>query len=80
MQRFRVGFASSFQIITKFLPKNDSPIAKRLLLERLNKNLKHFLGPRGPLVLPSVGPSVPSRPSRKKNLDHYIQAYMPYES
>ena len=30
---------------------------------------RDFLGPRGPLVLPSVGPSV--RPSvRKKNLDH----------
>ena len=45
--------------------------------------IANFLGPRGPLVLPSVGPSVPSRPSRpsrKKNLDHYIQAYMPYES
>ena len=28
-----------------------------------------FLGPRGPLVLPLVGP-VPSRPSRAKNLDH----------
>ena len=40
-------------------------------------NSKTFLGPRGPLVLPSVGSFVPSR---KKNLDHYIQAYMPYES
>ena len=30
-----------------------------------------FLGPRGPLVLPSVGSFVrPVRPSRKKNLDH----------
>ena len=32
-----------------------------------------FLGPRGPLVLPSVGPS---RPSRNKNLDHlYTSIY-----
>ena len=29
-----------------------------------------FLGPRGPLVLPSVGPSRPVRPVCKKNLDH----------
>ena len=29
-----------------------------------------FLGPRGPLVLPSVGPSPSVRPSRTKNLDH----------
>ena len=30
-----------------------------------------FLGPRGPLVLPSVGLFVrPVHPSRKKNLDH----------
>ena len=36
-----------------------------------------FLGPREPVVLPSVGLSV--RPVCKKNLDH-IQAYMPYES
>ena len=41
-----------------------------------------FLGPRGPLVLPSVGPSVrPSvRPSARKIWITYIQAYMPYES
>ena len=30
--------------------------------------IANFLGPRGPLVLPSVGPSV--RPVRAKNLDH----------
>ena len=36
-----------------------------------------FLGPRGPLVLPSVGPSV--RPSALKIWITYIQAYMPYE-
>ena len=35
----------------------------------LKKAFTIFLGPRGPLVLPSVGP-VPSRPSRAKNLDH----------
>ena len=30
-----------------------------------------FLGPQGPLVLPSVGPVRPSvRPVRAKNLDH----------
>ena len=29
---------------------------------------EQFLGPRGPLVLPSVGPSV--RPVHAKNLDH----------
>ena len=29
-----------------------------------------FLGPRGPLVLPSVGPSRPSRPMCAKDLDH----------
>ena len=39
-----------------------------------------FLGPRGPLVLPSVGPSVPSVPSARKIWITYIQAYMPYES
>ena len=38
-----------------------------------------FLGPRGPLVLPLVGP-VPSRPSALKIWITYIQAYMPYES
>ena len=31
----------------------------------------YFLGPQGPLVLPSVGLFVrPVRPSRKKNVDH----------
>ena len=40
---------------------------------------KAFLGPRGPLVLPLVGP-VPSRPSALKIWITYIQAYMPYES
>ena len=30
----------------------------------------HFLGPRGPLVLPLVGPVRPVRPVRAKNLDH----------
>ena len=41
-----------------------------------------FLGPRGPLVLPSVGSSrpVPSRPCALKIWITYIQAYMPYES
>ena len=29
-----------------------------------------FLGPRGPLVLPLVGPVRPVRPVRAKNLDH----------
>ena len=29
----------------------------------------NYLGPRGPLVLPLIGP-VPSRPVRAKNLDH----------
>merc|ERR1711994_546262 len=40
-----------------------------------------FLGPRGPLVLPLMGP-VPSRPIRPalKIWITYIQAYMPYES
>ena len=42
-----------------------------------------FLGPRGPLVLPSVGsfvrPVRPVRPARKMWIT-YIQAYMPYES
>ena len=38
-----------------------------------------FLGPRGPLVLPLVNP--PARPPVcAKNLDTYIQAYMPHES
>ena len=41
---------------------------------------RDFLGPRGPLVLPSVGPSVPSVPSARKIWITYIQAYMPYES
>ena len=35
-----------------------------------------FLGPRGPLVLPSMGPV---RPALKIWIT-YIQAYMPYES
>ena len=40
-----------------------------------------FLGPRGPLVLPLVGPVRPSvRPSALKIWITYIQAYMPYES
>ena len=38
-----------------------------------------FLGPRGPLVLPSVGSFVPSRPSARKICITYIQAYMPYD-
>ena len=38
---------------------------------------KFLLGPRGPLVLPSVGSSVPSA---RKIWITYIQAYMPYES
>ena len=38
-----------------------------------------FLGPRGPLVLPLVDPAVRT-PVRAKNLDTYIQAYMPHES
>ena len=42
-------------------------------------SLSLFLGPRGPLVLPSVGP-VPSVPSAIKIWITYIQAYMPYES
>ena len=29
-----------------------------------------FLGPRGPLVLPLIGPVRPVRPVRAKNLDH----------
>ena len=41
--------------------------------------LEPFLGPRGPLVLPLVGPSVrPVRPARKIWIT-YIQAYMLYE-
>ena len=36
-----------------------------------------FLGPRGPLVLPLIGPA---RPSALKIWITYIQAYMPYES
>ena len=36
-----------------------------------------FLGPRGPLVLPSVGSFV--RPARKIWIT-YLQAFMPYES
>ena len=39
-----------------------------------------FLGPRGPLVLPLVGPVRPVRPSALKIWITYIQAYMPYES
>ena len=44
-------------------------------------SLQVFLGPRGPLVLPLIGP-VPSRPvpSALKIWITYIQAYMPYES
>ena len=38
-----------------------------------------FLGPRGPLVLPLVDPYTRT-PVRAKNLDTYIQAYMPHES
>ena len=41
--------------------------------EVFNATTVNFLGPRGPLVLPSMGP-VPSRPVRPsvraKNLDH----------
>ena len=38
-----------------------------------------FLGPRGPLVLPLVNPYTRTS-ARAKNLDTYIQAYMPHES
>ena len=48
------------------------------LLFNSSFNGRDFLGPRGPLVLPSVGPSV--RPSARKIWITYIQAYMPYES
>ena len=41
-----------------------------------DKKLKPFLGPRGPLVLPSMGPV----PSALKIWITYIQAHMPYES
>ena len=40
------------------------------------KRYKGFLGPRGPLVLPSMGPV---RPALKIWIT-YIQAYMPHES
>ena len=40
----------------------------------LPKMFSVFLGPRGPLVLPSVGSSVPSA---RKIWIAYIQAYMP---
>ena len=42
--------------------------------------LRTFLGPRGPLVLPSMGPVPSVRPSALKIWITYIQAYMPYES
>ena len=55
--------------ITKDCAKQDTSLDS-------SKNIAYyvhvdFLGPRGPLVLPSVGSFVrPVRPSRKKNVDH----------
>ena len=63
--------------------KQDDPTSYSeclsLSLNDEDKLLFLFLGPRGPLVLPLVGP-VPSRPSALKIWITYIQAYMPYES
>ena len=42
-------------------------------------NHSPFLGPRGPLVEPSIFPSRPVRPQQFFQ-SSYIQAYMPYES
>ena len=42
----------------------SQPFAKAIIHLQ---GLKQFLGPRGPLVLPLVGPV---RPVRAKNLDH----------
>ena len=59
---------------TKQVKQSDSNVLLLFyLLRNISMELILFLGPRGPLVLPSVGPSV--RPSvrssvRKKNLDH----------
>ena len=52
-----------------------------MMLQGGHLRIATFLGPRGPLVLPLVGP-VPSRPVRPalKIWITYIQAYMPYES
>ena len=56
----------------------DTKIILRIGLKRnmqinvfgVNDNILGFLGPRGPLVLPSVGPSRPVPSVRAKNLDH----------
>ena len=45
------------------------------LFKTYNWEKPSFLGPLGPCVLPSVGPSV--RPSALKICITYIQAYMP---
>ena len=57
-----------------FQPKLDFFVPKHFVQE------EHFLGPRGPLVLPSMGPVPSVRPSALKIWITYIQAYMPYES
>ena len=64
-----------------FLNTMEPPTRDRIIFATVASPLDVFLGPRGPLVLPLVGP-VPSRPVRPalKIWITYIQAYMPYES
>ena len=59
-------------IVTKFAElrhKNFNIAERGVKMVQSSEFKENFLGPRGPLVLPSVGPFV--RPFvRKKNLDH----------
>ena len=59
---------------------NQVVLTNQLVLTQTIVPLLEFLGLRGPLVLPSVGSSRPSRSSARKIWITYIQAYMPYES
>ena len=65
--------------LVRFLPSVNENVCLQIAfyIERLVALWAHvFLGPRGPLVLPSVGPSVcPVRPARKIWIT-YIQRYM----
>ena len=65
-------------LISEVKVKNQSSHLQLCILVTFN-NIFLFLGPRGPLVLPSVGPVRPVRPALKIWIT-YIQAYMPYES
>ena len=72
-------FEVFFQAMIPFvIPKNFN--LNRPLHSHFLPISPRFLGPRGPLVLPLVGPVRPVRPSALKIWITYIQAYMPYES